>query len=217
MRGLIRSGLTAILLSAAVCAWASGPVMRGDYVEARTCSVYTGACHANGELVTTGREAMLVWHVSRGTSDGEKLDGLSAVAVIRSNDNLSVKGCTRDCVIWLDSRATKDQREALLDAIQMKFGCSMGRILAVKDAPIAFSRSGNDYSVHIPKVALLKTTRYSCDHCVMQHQVWYEPIVHLQSHIVAKAAVNEFKGSPELAASWCRNDENSAFVGEFAF
>lgn len=30
----------------------------GDYVEARTASVFAGACHYNGELVTTGHEAV---------------------------------------------------------------------------------------------------------------------------------------------------------------
>ena len=112
---------------------------------------------------------------------------------------------------------TPDNDQALLDAIQMKYGCAMGKILAVKSTPIEFLRKGNDYTVRIPKVAYLKTTKYACDHCVMQHQVWYEPIVPTKSHIVAKAAVNEFKGAPEFSASWLRNDENSTFVGEFAF
>src|SRR5678815_4830331 len=39
--------------------------MRGDYVEVRTASVFAGACHYNGEVVTTGRDAKmanLVWY-----------------------------------------------------------------------------------------------------------------------------------------------------------
>ena len=31
----------------------------GTYVEARTASVFAGACHYNSELVTAGREALL--------------------------------------------------------------------------------------------------------------------------------------------------------------
>ena len=30
--------------------------LRGDYVEVRTASVFAGACHYNGEVVTTGRD-----------------------------------------------------------------------------------------------------------------------------------------------------------------
>ena len=33
--------------------------LRGDYVEVRTASVFAGACHYNGEVVTTGRDAMM--------------------------------------------------------------------------------------------------------------------------------------------------------------
>ena len=36
----------------------------GDYVEARTASVFAGACHYNGELVTTGRDAIMAWRNS---------------------------------------------------------------------------------------------------------------------------------------------------------
>ncbi|MBI5757839.1 MAG: hypothetical protein HZA46_04910, partial [Planctomycetales bacterium] len=35
----------------------------GEYIEARTCDVYTGPCFANGEVGTTGNEAVLAWKV----------------------------------------------------------------------------------------------------------------------------------------------------------
>src|SRR5262249_24632230 len=37
--------------------------LQGDYVEVRSASVFAGACHFNGENVTTGRDAMLAWNV----------------------------------------------------------------------------------------------------------------------------------------------------------
>ena len=48
-------------------------------------------------------------------------------------------------------------------------------------------------------------------------ELYAEPLVALRSSIVAKAAVNEFKGSPGLTATWRRLDENSSFAGEFAY
>lgn len=33
----------------------------GDYVEIRSCDVYTGPCFANGEMGLTGEEAILTW------------------------------------------------------------------------------------------------------------------------------------------------------------
>ena len=40
----------------------------GDYVEARTASVFAGACHYNGELVTTGRDAIMAWNTATVTA-----------------------------------------------------------------------------------------------------------------------------------------------------
>src|SRR5438874_6769167 len=133
----IWTGFAAIALSAlSTACFADKPTLAGDYLEARTCSVYTGACHANGEAVTIGREATLAWHISKGVVDGLKLDGLNVVAVIAGKDNLAKKDCLRDCVVYVDSKANEAQREALVDAIQMKYGCALGRITAVKSSPI---------------------------------------------------------------------------------
>ena len=47
--------------------------LRGDYVEVRTASVFAGACHYNGEVVTTGRDAMMAWNVTSGSWQGVDL------------------------------------------------------------------------------------------------------------------------------------------------
>ena len=208
---------TALLALTGGGALAGETSVSGDYVEARTCSVYTGACHANGEAVTTGKEAMLVWHVNKGTVEGKKIDGFTVVAVLTGQDNLGKKNCDRECVVYVDAKANDELRESIVDAIQMKYGCSLGRITSVKSSAIEYKRNGLDYTVRIPGTAYLKTTRYACSHCVMPHQVWYQPLISVKNSLVAKAAVNQYKGSKELATSWTRTDENSSFVGEFAF
>jgi len=214
---LLASGLVTALSAIALSSANAESILSGDYVEARTCSVYTGACHANGESVTTGREAILSWHVNKGTVDGQALDGFNAVVVVQGKDNLGTKDCLKTCVVYLDSRANETQRQALLDILQEKFACSMGRIASVKTAAIEFGHKGLEYTVRIPGAAYLKTTRYACSHCVMPHMQWYDPLVHLKSSLVAKAAYSEFKGAPELPVRWTRLDENSSFVGEFSF
>ena len=58
--------ILALLGTSAIGAFAAPAAsnhITGDYVEARTASVFAGACHYNGELTTTGREAELAWHV----------------------------------------------------------------------------------------------------------------------------------------------------------
>src|SRR5438270_10141560 len=80
----------AVLCGAAISrSFAEANNLRGDYVEARTASVFAGACHYNGELTTTGRDAMLAWSVSEGSWDGVKLAGVRAVAVVSSDANLA--------------------------------------------------------------------------------------------------------------------------------
>jgi hypothetical protein len=38
----------------------------GEYLEARTCDVYTGPCFANGEVGIAGKEAVMAWKVDEG-------------------------------------------------------------------------------------------------------------------------------------------------------
>jgi hypothetical protein len=56
---------------------ASAAQISGEYIEARTCDVYTGPCFANGEMGLSGREAVMAWRVEEGTWNGVELGGLS--------------------------------------------------------------------------------------------------------------------------------------------
>src|SRR5581483_8100548 len=80
----------------------------GDYVEARTASVFAGACHYNGELVTTGHEAIAAWSFSSGTFNGVNLAGVRAVAAIGSEANLG-QDAARKTELVVDSSATDAQ------------------------------------------------------------------------------------------------------------
>jgi hypothetical protein len=193
------------------------PAITGEYVEARTCSVYIGACHANGERVTAGREALMAWSFRKGSLGGAKVDGLNAVAVTAGTDNLAVEGASRTSVIYVDSRATAEQAKAIAELLEGRYAKALGKVAAVKKAPIEFKKSGLEYTVRVPDIAFLKTTRFDCDHCVMPHMLWYDPFVELKSSLVAKASLSEFKGTAELGTKWRRADENSSFVGEFVF
>ena len=211
----------AILLAVGSSALAGPPPasvkMSGEYVEARTGSVYTGACHAMSEATTTAREALMAWDIKAGEVDGVKIDGLRVVAAVAADANLANADADKRSVIYVDSRATQAQRDAVIRAIQSRYATELGKIAAVKVAPITFQKNDLEYTVRVPDVAYLKTTRYACDHCIMPHAVWYEPLVPLKSSIVALSAANEFKGVSELSIRWNRASENSSFVGEFAF
>src|SRR5262245_64935049 len=99
------------LLVPILLAFDSSATVRGQYVEARTCDVYTGECFANADTGLTGKNAVLAWKVDSGTVDGAKLDGLGVVAVLSTTDTLGLKqsGPGRSVLI-VDEKATKAQR-----------------------------------------------------------------------------------------------------------
>src|SRR5690348_18433899 len=77
--------------------------VRGDYVEVRTASVFAGACHYNGEVTTTGRDAMMAWNVTSGKWQDVDLTGVRVVAIVSSDSNLSDKDAARQSEIIIDS------------------------------------------------------------------------------------------------------------------
>src|SRR5262245_52026042 len=66
----------------------TAPAISGDYLEVRSCDVFTGPCFANAEMGLTGKEAMMVWSVREGSWKGTTLDGLSVIAVVRTDGTL---------------------------------------------------------------------------------------------------------------------------------
>ena len=118
----IGKGILAGLLLAAASAGAAlllgpggdasaGSGIAGEYVEARTCDVWTGPCFANGEINLRGDNAVLAWRVTTGKSHGEDLSGLAVVAAIDSEGTLTtnVEGKIRS-VVFVDDRASDAAR-----------------------------------------------------------------------------------------------------------
>src|SRR5712664_581818 len=110
-----------ILLLAAATAFATkgpAPTISGDYVEVRSCDVYTGPCFANAEMGLTGKEGILVWAVREGTWKGTPLDGLSVIAVVRTDGTLGdlrYEPRSGKAVLIVDEYANAKQKEALAD------------------------------------------------------------------------------------------------------
>ena len=110
--------------------------VRGQYVEARTCDVFTGSCFANADTGLTGKNAVLAWKVEAGTVAGSKLDGLGVVAVVSASETLGLKqtGPGRAVVI-VDDRATTAQRDALVEFVKAQAGGLVGEVVAVRGRP----------------------------------------------------------------------------------
>lgn len=189
--------------------------IKGDYVEARTASVFAGACHYNGELTTTGRDALMAWKVTSGKWNGVDLSGVSAMAIVSSSENLSQPGVRRSELI-ISSNASYAQSVAMVKALKAKHGFALGQVVAVKQAPLSFERVGKAYSVHSGAVAALEIEAMPDDLCCsMPHLVWYEPLMPLSHRKVGYTRKAAYAG--DLSDRWERSGENSAFYGAFSY
>lgn len=209
MRTTLLAGLLALSLLPV-----SAQTLRGDYVEARTCSVYAGGCHYSGEYVTAGREALLFWHAREGSWNGVNLSGLSVLAAVVADNNLAEPSAQRKSVIYVDARASKAQREAIAQLLSRHYTRVLGSVQGVKSVVIRYSQQDKQITVDAPGVATLHLSRYPCKHCVQPHQVWYQPLTPIAEIEVASAKLAAYHDR-WLGTVWQRGEENSAFVGEF--
>ena len=219
MRTLLCVGL---LLAAACGALLTGSraeraALRGDYVEARTASVFAGACHYNGELTTAGREAVLAWNVTGGVFEGVNLAGVRAVAVVSADANLAEARAERRAELIVDESATEAQAAAFVKAFGGKYAASLGRIVSVRRAPVSFKHEGGAYAVGVTHLVSLHVEAMPDDACCrMPHLVWYAPLVALEHRKVGYTRTALYAGG-KAGDAWQRSGENGAFYGSFSF
>ena len=190
--------------------------VQGEYLEARSVSVYVGACHYGAEYVEGGREATLVWNIRQGIWKGVSLDGLTVVAVVTAKNNLAIDTDSRRSVLYLDKKATSEQRTALTDLMTTKRSELLGEIVSTENTPITFTKEGVKYDLRVGEVLTLSVSRYPCQNCTQPHQIWYKPLEQLDTPIVGKSTVYCYQDNI-LSVTWnCGEDTNNVFVGDFA-
>src|SRR5438132_2758953 len=136
-RGLVFFFALALLLLTSPL-YAAG--ITGQYVEARTCDVWTAACFANADMNLTGKHAVLAWKIDKGKLGDVSLDGLSVVAVVAASDTLGMDqtGPAKSILI-VDAKADSSQRAALQRLAQQQSGKLLDHVVAVHSAPIDLS------------------------------------------------------------------------------
>jgi len=188
----------------------------GDYVEARTAAVFAGACHYNGELVTTGNDAVMAWSFASGNWHGTDLSGVKAMAAVSSQANLG-DNKARQCDLLVDRSATDAQLSALKDLLASKCGTQLGKIVSVRRGLVSFDRDGKAYHVTSPGFASMNVQPMPDDACCTQpNLVWYSPLVSLNHR---KVGYTEKAGyaAGTVGDAWQQSGENSAFYGAFTF
>lgn len=184
----------------------SGGDGRIQCVEARTASVFAGACHYGGERTTAGREALVAWHFESGW-----LAGVDAVAAIAGEDNLAEPSSTRRSIVYLSDRATPEQRAAAESILRSRV--DLGRVLEVAVVPIASRFEGDKYRIDGGKLFQLEgelLADRAC--CKMPLAVWYAPIAPIAAPIVGRNEVFRYSDS-RLGSVWERHGENTGFAG----
>jgi len=189
--------------------------LRGDYVEVRTASVFAGACHFNGEVVTTGREAMMAWNVTSGKWQGVDLSGVRALAIVSSDANLAETNAARQSEIVIDSSSSRAQSLAMLNALKANYAGSLGDIVQVRNAPITFVREGKTFAVAADDAKMNVQAMPNDLCCRMPNLVWYTPLVGIENRKVGYTTNASYSGNT-VSEQWSRSDENSAFYGTFS-
>ena len=129
--------LLALTAATAFAAKPTLPTIYGDYLEVRSCDVYTGPCFANAEMGLDGREGMLVWSIREGTWKGVGLSGLTVVAVLQADGTLgdvNYESRNGKAVLLVDAKEDSQQEAALKDFVTTTAGKLVKEIAAVKPA-----------------------------------------------------------------------------------
>jgi hypothetical protein len=213
--------IAALLLTSTMAPLSAGPAsLQGTYVEARTSEVFAGACVINGEAATTGREALLAWNVGNGRFNGVPLDGLSVVAAVSGDANLSVHEIGGDVAhtrtaLFVDVRATDAQRQALVAMVTTLADRVIGSVAEVRPAAIEFTSGDHDIRVMANEVRL--TVRKEMSHDVTcGNKKWFEPLSTVHHAELGMTVENAFSGTA-LGTKWSDPNKRSGFFGTFSY
>ncbi|MEK6238803.1 MAG: DUF1326 domain-containing protein [Planctomycetales bacterium] len=213
---------TAALLMTAVAA--SGEI-RGEYMEARTCDVYTGPCFANAEIGLCGQEAILAWSISEGEFNGVDLTGLKVVMAVKASDTLGFGGgltCKPEpirSIVMVDSKANESQKKALVAFVKKRAGRVAGTVVRVDACPIEWSidYNENDGKLKVGDVVDLETRKLmDCDCICTNEVIFYPPLADVTDYAAAYALQSRF-GGKGLGTRWSLPDSRSAFVATFKY
>jgi Protein of unknown function (DUF1326) len=188
----------------------------GRYVEARSASVYAGACHYGAESTTAGREAVLAWQLDGGSYEGFPLDGVELIAAVRADVNLAERDAARSSVVYLDEDLPMPKRAAALAWLKREHGAALGTIESVRTAQVEVSCDGDAYHVRAGDWVRLEGQAMpdrAC--CTMPSNVWYKPMVALEGRLVGESVLFAVD-DPALGPPFERRAENDAFLGSLA-
>lgn len=214
--------LTTLLLVISADAAFAGTIT-GEYLEARTCDVYTGPCFANAEMALAGKEAVLAWKIEKGVWKDVVIDGLGVALVVKAEGTLGSDGVfpmqpgKTAAIIIVDERASTAQREALVAFVRNNAKDLTKNVLNVVAAPI---RLENDHLegkgvFSAGKLAAIETRKMGKSDCVCTNEViYYQPLTKVENFSPAYTLRQSYQGDG-LNGKWTNNHTRSAFLATF--
>jgi hypothetical protein len=204
--------------------WAGAP-LSGDYLESRTCDVYTGPCFANGESAMAGSEALMAWSIDQGQFDGVDLAGLKVAMAVKASDTLGYGGGLGAkpepirSIVMVDVRATEAQRAALVAFAKAKAGKVGGEVIRVDAQNFDFTvdHVTGAANLKIGQAAAIRTRGMRKGDCVCSNEtIFYPPLTKVENSIPAYNLEHQFSAAG-LGAKWSAPNSRSAFLATFGY
>lgn len=210
-------------LSAAVAQAEKTDKIEGFYLESRTCQVYTGPCFANSEFGLTGNDAIMAWHIQKGSHAESDLTGLSVVVVLHAGETLASGGLDAatqlKSVVFVDDKATESQRVALLDFAKRQAGKAGHAVVRVESLPIkmSFDDLSLEGRLEAGNVVKMATRKARDGDCICSNEVaYYPPLASVKFFAPGVAKEAEFSGRG-LGTQWSMPNSRSSYMGLFTF
>ncbi len=202
----------------------AAPAVSGDYLEVRSCDVFTGPCYANSEVNEVGKEATLAWKVREGTVDGVDVSGLSVVAVVKASRTL---GDPYKCplpsksALLIDESASAAQRAALKKFALDQLGPLAGTVIGEMSVPIRLevgccAKKGCGKLAAGDVVSAETRCLGGEDHVCGNEEAFYPPLASGVDAIPAFILDNKVDCERAFGAKWSLPDKRGAFVGAFS-
>ena len=215
-RALALAAFALILCSAPL----SAAGITGQYIEARTCDVWTGPCFANAEMNLGGKHALMGWKVEKGELDDVKLDGLGVVAVVAASDTLGLKQTGQSkAVLIVDSRATPAQKAALIKLAKKEGGELTANVVGVESAKVDLeicACEGNGCATLKAGPAKIETRCLDAKHDKIcgNESAFYPPLAKDVNVRAAYAVQHSFTGKG-VDETWNDAGRRGAYLGSF--
>lgn len=220
MRSVPLLSLALILTTASLLPAAQ---ITGDYMEARTCDVYTGPCFANAEMDLAGKEAVMAWKVTKGAWNDVTLDGLGVAVVAISEKTMGSSPYFKmhagriSSVILVDERASSTQRDALVlfvkDAAK-EFTSHIQKVIPAPIELISHLETGKG-TFSAGNLARIETRPIGKGDCVCSNeQVFYDPLSLVKNSRPAVASTLSYTGEG-FDRTWTTHGQRSAFLATF--